>query len=240
MKRSVMIVAAVTLATVAFSSMDAPNTVDAGTEARQPGAGTGIQSVSPFIRDALSEVLAGPDGEYAARAATAAVIGSYGQTAPFTQLIESRKRHVRVLELEFQKNLIPLPQDRFAGRIPAPNTFALALKAALEQEQRSIALLDRWLPRIQSDPELAHIFTRFRRTAREAHIPALMRAIERDGRPGQPPADIATGDPQEMACHTDKPGTVGAAMANGKPCCCSGKTANPGARTSAQESGEPL
>ena len=166
---------------------------------------------------ALTEALAGPDGEYAARAEYEAILKKFGDVLPYSAIIHAEERHIAALKSQFEKRGWTVPEDVYAGRIEAPTTLKSAAEEGLKAEERNVTLYDRLLPQVQDQPDITRVFTRLQWASRERHLPAFKLAAAADGQ-------LQAG---QSACGGG--GRQGRGRGPGKGgCCCGGNVQAPG------------
>jgi hypothetical protein len=130
---------------------------------------------------ALVEALAGPDGEYAARATYDAILKKFGDVQPYKSIIQAENRHIQALERQLRRYGIAIPKDKFAGKIEAPKTLKEAARQGVEAEIDNVKMFDKLLPKIREYSSLTRVFTNLRRASKEAHLPAFQRALKNEG-----------------------------------------------------------
>lgn len=183
MKRTLLILTATALACATL----APAAAEAkpAKKKRQARAAQ-VVPTKALVRELLTEALAGPDGEYAARAEYRAVLDTFGEVRPYANIIHAEERHIAALQGLFAQHDLPVPKDSFAGNVAAPRSLRDAAAAAVEAEQRNVAMYDRLIERARAYPDLVQVFTNLRRASREHHLPAFQRALAGGG--GRGPA----------------------------------------------------
>jgi hypothetical protein len=132
---------------------------------------------------ALTEALAGPDGEYAARAEYAAILAKFGAVPPYAAIIQADERHIAALKGHFEMRGLPVPADPFGGKIEAPATLQEAAKAGVRAEERNVAMYDKLLAATRAQRDLQNVFTHLRWASREHHLPAFKAAMAGGGKP---------------------------------------------------------
>jgi rubrerythrin len=130
-----------------------------------------MDELATILGDAL-------DDERKAEAFYAVVIAKFGAVRPFINIIEAERRHAAALLRQFDRLGLPVPPNRWLGRLAPPETLRDACAAAIAAEQENIALYDRLLPRID-DAAVAQVLGNLQRASRENHLPAFQRWLAR-------------------------------------------------------------
>jgi hypothetical protein len=131
---------------------------------------------SPTLEEVLGEAL---DDEYKARATYREVIRTFGAVRPFTNIVEAEGRHVRALLPLFERYGIPVPADRWEGRVQAPPSLAEAARTGVRAEIDNAAMYDRLLAASRDHPDVQRVLTNLQRASQLNHLPAFRRAVER-------------------------------------------------------------
>lgn len=143
---------------------------------------SGVTPLDPAAKAALLTALAGPDGEYAARAEYAAILAKFGASVqPYAGIYEAEVKHVAALEQQCAKFGVPLPPDTYWGRVTAPATLLDAAKTGVVAEIANVAMYARELTIVQRYPSLVQVFTNLRNASLYHHLPAFQAAVENDG-----------------------------------------------------------
>lgn len=142
---------------------------------RQPPAGL-------TAAQALTEALAGPDGEYAARAEYDAILKKFGDVQPFATIAATEQRHIEALKRHFEMRGLTVPADEYKGKVTAPATLADAAAAGVKAEERNVAMYDRLLAATGNQRDLQTVFTHLQWASREHHLPAFKTAAANGGR----------------------------------------------------------
>jgi hypothetical protein len=158
----------------------------AATHAQPYGPGRAAKALTPEVKQALVEALAGPEGEFAAHALYSVVLEKYGKIEPYAAIREAEKRHIQALKRQLQKYGISIPEDRFTGKVSGPASLLEAAKQSVESEEKNIAMYDRYLSTVKGYPDLTRVFTNLQRASRDAHLPAFKVAVESAGKLNAP------------------------------------------------------
>jgi len=119
------------------------------------------------------------DDERKAEATYAAVIAEFGPVRPFVNIIEAEQRHSRAIERQLERLGMPVPEDRWKGKVEAPGSLAAACESAVEAEVENIALYDRLIPQI-ADDAVRQVFGNLQAASRDNHLPAFRRCLARE------------------------------------------------------------
>lgn len=139
-------------------------------------------SLDPIATQALITALAGPVGEYAARAEYAAVLAKFGAgIQPYANLLDAENRHVAALQQQCQKYGVAVPPDEAWGTVSAPATLLEAAEAGVLTETLNAAMYDGLLTQVTAYPSLVQVFSTLRDASRDQHLPALTAAVANDG-----------------------------------------------------------
>ncbi len=143
----------------------------------------GVRStLDPVATLALLTALAGPDGEYAARAEYTAILAEFGTgVQPYANILEAEKRHVAALEQQCAKFGVPLPADPYLGKVTAPATLLQAAEIGIAAETLNVAMYSDLLGEVQKYPSLVQVFTNLRAASLNNHLPALKAAAANGG-----------------------------------------------------------
>jgi len=135
-------------------------------------------TVNPAIKEALTEALAGPDGEYAAYAEYSAIIKKFGEVLPYVNIRGAEERHINALKGHFEMYGLPVPENKYLGKITVPASLVEAAKAGVVAEERNVAMYDRLLAKVKDNPDLQRVFTNLQSASRDHHLPAFKAAAE--------------------------------------------------------------
>ncbi|MFB2934467.1 DUF2202 domain-containing protein [Aerosakkonemataceae cyanobacterium BLCC-F154] len=116
--------------------------------------------------------------EYQARAFYNAVIKKFGEVRPFSNIVHAEDRHVNLWKTIFTQYGLPIPPDKFAGKVDVPDTLQAACQAGVKAEIANVAMYDRFLTFIQQ-PDLRAAFSQLRYVSQERHLPAFQRCVNR-------------------------------------------------------------
>lgn len=130
---------------------------------------------------ALTEALAGPDGEYAARAEYAVIINKFGDVQPFATIVQAEQRHIEALKRHFEMRGLAVPADDYPGKVAAPATLAEAAASGVKAEERNVAMYERLLAATRDQRDLQTVFTHLQWASREHHLPAFKAAVDNRG-----------------------------------------------------------
>jgi rubrerythrin len=123
------------------------------------------------------------DDERKAEATYAAVIAAFGPVRPFMNIVEAERRHSRAIERQLERLGLPIPEDRWQGKVKPPVSLAAACESAVKAEVENIALYDELIPQI-ADDAVRRVFGNLQAASRESHLPAFRRCLARESREG--------------------------------------------------------
>jgi hypothetical protein len=157
-------------------------TVALMTPSAQAQRGGGMAVLGPVARQALLTALAGPQGEYAARAEYAAILAKFGPgIQPYANILEAEKKHIAALQQQCEKYGVPVPADPYLGNVTAPATLMEAAETGVLAETLNVAMYDDLLTKVKQYPSLVQVFTNLRAASLNNHLPAFQAAIENGG-----------------------------------------------------------
>jgi hypothetical protein len=134
------------------------------------------------VEAALLEALTGPEGEYAAYAAYAAVLETYGEVEPYATIADAELRHIEALQRLLDRYGIEYPSvNPYLGTIEAPEDLATAAQAWAEGEIANIALYDELLLEVEGYSDITRVFLNLQFASQDAHLPAFELAAENGG-----------------------------------------------------------
>jgi hypothetical protein len=143
------------------------------------GASGARQDSSPTLEAMMQYAI---QDEYSARAEYEAIMGTFGQTRPFSNIIRSEEAHIQWLKDAYASRNLAVPADSSAQHVRVPPTLKGALAVGVQAEIDNIAMYDRFLA---SDPlkrpenaSLKLLFTRLR-DASKNHLAAFQRGLAR-------------------------------------------------------------
>ncbi|MCL5099353.1 MAG: hypothetical protein M1608_17825 [Candidatus Omnitrophica bacterium] len=139
-------------------------------QAQRGRCGVTLDSIA---QTALTEALAGPEGEYAARAEYVAVVGKFGEVQPYANILLAEQQHVAALQQQCVKYGVPIPPDEYLGLVQAPDSLLDAALAGVAAEEANIAMYNELLPLVQNYSSLVQVFTNLRDASLYNHLPAL-------------------------------------------------------------------
>ena len=79
---------------------------------------SGTTTLDPIAKQALITALAGPEGEYAARAEYTAILAKFGTgVQPYVNILEAEKKHIAALQQQCKKYGVPVPADPYLENV---------------------------------------------------------------------------------------------------------------------------
>ncbi len=112
--------------------------------------------------------------EYRARAFYSAVIEKFGNVRPFNNIVQAEGRHVQLWNNLFAQYKLPIPEDRFFGKLAAPETLQAACKMGVDAEIANVKMYDHFLGFVK-EPDLIAAFTQLRQVSQNNHLRAFER-----------------------------------------------------------------
>ncbi len=138
--------------------------------------------LSKTAKEALIQALAGPDGEYAARAEYEAILSKFGaDTLPYARLIQAEENHIAALKRQCERFGVEIPDDIYWKKVQPPATLADAAKAGILAEEANDKMYQELLEAVKESPSLVRVFTQLRTASLERHLPALKAAAANEG-----------------------------------------------------------
>ena len=142
----------------------------------------GMATLTPAAKEALLTALAGPEGEYAARAEYAAILAKFGAgVQPYANIYEAEVKHIAALQQQCQKFGVPVPADPYLGNVTAPATLLEAAELGVVAETLNVAMYDDFLTKVTNYPSLVQVFTNLRAASLNNHLPAFEAAVANGG-----------------------------------------------------------
>lgn len=123
----------------------------------------------------------GPDGEYAAAASYAAVIDKFGPAEPYFTIKQAEERHIEALTRQLTSLGVTVPDNPYLGTIAAPTDLKTAAASWAAGERANVAMYDRLLPTVASNPRLTRVFSNLRRASLDVHLPMFTAATAAGG-----------------------------------------------------------
>jgi len=151
-------------------------------EAQAQRGGGGTTALDPAAKAALLTTLAGPDGEYAARATYAAILAKFGAgVQPYANIYQAEVKHIAALQQQCVKYGVPIPPDTYLGNVTAPETLLEAAQTGVVAEILNVVMYDEELVTVQKYPSLVQVFTNLRTASLDNHLPAFEAALANGG-----------------------------------------------------------
>lgn len=122
---------------------------------------------------ALIAALAGPEGEYAARAEYAAIVAKFGPVQPYANILQAENQHVAALQKQCAKFGVSVPADTYQGQVTAPETLLEAATAGIAAELLNVEMYDGLLAQVQNYPSLVQVFSNLQLASLNNHLPVF-------------------------------------------------------------------
>lgn len=126
---------------------------------------------------ALNEAI---QDEYKACETYRVVMGKFGYVRPFSNIIESEKRHIQALVGLFRKYKIPIPINTWEGQIQAPNSLQEACEEGVKAEIKNGEMYDRLLNLTREYPDVQRVFLNLQCASQQNHLSAFIRGAKRN------------------------------------------------------------
>jgi hypothetical protein len=139
------------------------------------------QTLTPEAEAALGSAL---QDERHAEAFYAAVIKEFGQTRPFSNIIDAERQHELMLIGLYETYGVAVPENGYANgtlKAPAvPKTLVEACSIGVEAEIANRELYDRQLlPAVAAYSDITLVMQRLRDASENNHLPAFQRCVSR-------------------------------------------------------------
>jgi hypothetical protein len=118
------------------------------------------------------------DDEYQAWTTYGQVLADFGEARPFARIRDAEGRHIDALLTLFERYGVPVPPNRWIGKVPRYESLEEACRAAVAAEVANAALYDRLLAATQRADILA-VFRNLREASQERHLEAFRRCVSR-------------------------------------------------------------
>lgn len=115
--------------------------------------------------------------EYHAYETYKKVLETFGDTAPFTNIIEAEVRHYQALSHLLEKYQVPAPLNDWEGTIEAPNSILEACEVAVAAEIDNIKMYDSLISYVQEYPDVLDTMYRLQAASYNNHLPAFRQAV---------------------------------------------------------------
>ena len=170
--------------------------------------------MSRYDADTIAAIHEALDDEYKARATYAAVIERFGAVRPFVNIVAAEDRHARALERLLAKDGLPIPADRWTGRVTAPDSLQQAYALGVRAEIDNRAMYDR-LERMTARPDVLRVFGNLRAASQDNHLPAFQRHLDRASGATAPTAEGGRRNEAAMPPSL-RPGGAGCGIGHGR------------------------
>lgn len=116
------------------------------------------------------------DDEYKARATYAAVIETYGEIKPFSNIIQAEEQHIASLKSLFQAYGVPIPDDPWSGEIEISGSISELCAAGVQAEIDNATLYrEQLLPAVLDYADITQVFTNLMNASQNNHLSAFER-----------------------------------------------------------------
>ena len=145
----------------------------------QPGQHI-MDALTPLEIQALNEAL---DDEYQAWATYDQVIADFGDTPPFSNIRDAEARHIDALRTLFLHYGLPVPENRWPGRVPRYEGLQAAYEAGVAAEIRNSEMYER-LRSMTERTDILIVLHNLQQASQERHLPAFERCAQGMGKAG--------------------------------------------------------
>lgn len=111
------------------------------------------------------------EDEYAAKSEYQAVLTKFGNTAPFSNIVNAEQSHINALKNLYSVRNIEVPADNSSKKIVLPSTISEAKTIGVEAETKNIAMYEKFLTQNLAD-DMKQVFTNLKK-ASEQHLEAF-------------------------------------------------------------------
>lgn len=115
--------------------------------------------------------------EYHAYETYKKVLETFGDTPPFTHIIEAEVRHYQALLHLLEKYQVPAPLNDWEGKIEAPNSVLEACEIAVAAEIDNIKMYDHLIAYVQEYPDVLDTMYKLQAASYNNHLPAFRKAV---------------------------------------------------------------
>lgn len=138
----------------------------------------------PFVHQALQMAIY---DEYRAHATYQRVIETFGQVAPFHQIVQAESRHIQALLPLLQRYHVPIPIDDWYLKITPAHFLKENCELGVAGEIENGQMYDHLLSVIH-EPDIRSVFTQLRDASLLHHLPAFRQCV---GHYAHPPVDCS-------------------------------------------------
>jgi len=124
---------------------------------------------------ALNEAL---DDEYRAWATYDQVIADFGEVPPFNNIREAEARHIEALCTLFARYGLPVPENRWPGRVARYASLQAACEAGVAAEIANGELYERLLGATQRS-DILTVLRNLQEASQQRHLSAFQRCAQR-------------------------------------------------------------
>ncbi len=114
------------------------------------------------------------DDEYKALATYSQVLEDFGETRPFSNIMQSEQRHIEALLPFFQKYNLEIPPNKYLGKMDSYQSIEEACLAGIDAEIENVSLYDT-IYAITDDKSLIKVFNRLQSASQNKHLRAFKR-----------------------------------------------------------------
>ncbi len=108
------------------------------------GASAALANKNPTLAEMLMYSI---QDEFLAHGEYAYILETFGNQNPFENIIKAEEKHIAELKVIFEKNQIPVPEDKSADYLIVPSDVKAALETGVKAEIDNIAMYEGFLAR---------------------------------------------------------------------------------------------
>ena len=141
----------------------------------------------PLSAAEQADLLAALDDEYEAHATYAQVIADFGGVRPFSNIVESERRHIDAVVRVLRRYHVDVPPNTWPDRVPRYGSLKDACEAAVAAETKNAALYDRLLAGTER-ADMQALYRNLQHASQQRHLAAFRRCVDRESEvAGSPP-----------------------------------------------------
>lgn len=106
------------------------------------------------------------------------VIETFGEIAPFVQIVEAQKQHYMAMQPLLEKYGVELPINDYSSTIQVPQTLLECCEQGVVAEQENIKMYDNLIMNTQEYPDIQELFFRLQAASYNNHLPAFRQCVQ--------------------------------------------------------------
>jgi len=116
--------------------------------------------------------------EYHAYETYKKTIETFGNVAPFSNIIQAEVRHFSALEPLLVKYNVPAPINDWAGKIELPNTLLECCEVGVAAEIDNVKMYDNLLSFVDQYPDIKDVLYKLQAASYNNHLPAFRNCVQ--------------------------------------------------------------